>query len=93
TVTPPRFVSGCRAPEIPQALSTQAATIRIEVRLLIGIDGSVQTATIVSGSPLVPDESILTCVRDQRYEPAALPDGTRVPFPLRRRFVFRPDSL
>jgi hypothetical protein len=29
----------------------------------------------------------------QLYEPAQLPDGTTVPYPVRRRFVFKPAQV
>ncbi|MEM9195195.1 MAG: hypothetical protein AAGF12_38840 [Myxococcota bacterium] len=74
-------------------MQDQAETIRIDVRLLIGADGRVLDATILEGHPLVPDESILSCVREQIYEPAQLPDGTPVPYPFRLRYTFRPRNL
>lgn len=90
TIEAPRFVSGCRAPEIPKALHKAAATIQIDVRMLIGVDGRVAAAKVEKSHPLVPDELILTCVRAQVFQPAHLPDGTTVPYPFRRRFMFRP---
>lgn len=90
TIEAPRFVSGCRAPEIPEALHKAAATIQIDVRMLIGPDGRVSAAKVEKSHPLVPDELVLTCVRAQVFEPAHLPDGTRVPYPFKRRFMFRP---
>lgn len=90
TIEAPRFVSGCRAPQIPEALHKAAATIQIDVRMLIGSDGRVSAAKVEKSHPLVPDELILTCVRAQVFEPAHLPDGTPVPYPFKRRFMFRP---
>ena len=90
TIEAPRFVSGCRAPEIPKELHKAAATIQIDVRMLIGADGRVTAAKVVQSHPLVPDELILSCVRAQVFEPAHLPDGTAVPYPFKRRFMFRP---
>jgi periplasmic protein TonB len=92
TIALPRFVSGCRAPEIPEKLLSLAATIAIDVRMLIGADGKVLSATILKAHPLVPDDLILRCAREQVFEPAHLPDGTAVAYPFRRRFVFRPAS-
>jgi hypothetical protein len=92
TIEKPRFLSGCRAPEIPQTLHATAATIVIDVRLLIGADGRVTLAKIVQGSPLIPDESVLSCVRAQVFEPAKLPDGTAVPYPFKRRYTFKPSQ-
>ncbi|MBN1652266.1 MAG: hypothetical protein JXA30_00665 [Deltaproteobacteria bacterium] len=93
TVEGPRFISGCRLPEIPQGLHAQAATIRVEIRLLIGVDGKVESISILNPHPLIPDEVIRKCVRQQVYQPALLPDGTAVPYPFRQRFVFRPTSV
>jgi hypothetical protein len=93
SVSPPRFLSGCSAPEAPSALNAQAATIRIEVRFLVSIEGRVENARVVERHELVDDELLLACIREQRYAPAALPDGTAVPYPLRRRFVFRPANI
>jgi outer membrane biosynthesis protein TonB len=83
-------VSGCRTPEIPDALHKAAATIQIDVRMLIGADGRVSAAKVVQSHPLIPDKLILDCVRAQIFEPAHLPDGTAVPYPFKRRFMFRP---
>jgi len=93
TISRPGFLSGCRAPEVPAGLLTQAATIRIDVRMLIGPEGNVLQARVLSGHALVPDELVLRCAREQRFDPARLPDGTAVPYPFRRRFVFRPANL
>ncbi|MET0391261.1 MAG: hypothetical protein ABW321_35135 [Polyangiales bacterium] len=90
TIVRPRFVSGCRAPDVPEALQKAAATIEIDVRMLIGADGRVSAAKVIQSHPLIPDELILSCVRAQVFEPAHLPDGTAVPFPYKRRFLFRP---
>lgn len=90
TIEQPKFVSGCRAPEIPEALHSLAATIQIDVRMLIGPDGRVMSAAIAKAHPLIPDELILRCAREQVFEAAHLPDGTAVPYPFHRRFVFKP---
>ena len=90
TIERPRFLSGCRTPAIPNALHNAAATIQIDVRMLIGTDGRVSTAKVVQSHPLVPDEVVLACARTQIFEPARLPDGTAVPYPFKRRFLFRP---
>ena len=90
SIVKPRYLSGCRTPEVPEALQKAAATIEIDVRMMIGSDGRVSAAKVVKSHPLVPDEVVLTCVRGQVFEPAHLPDGTAVPFPFRRRFLFRP---
>lgn len=90
SIVRPRFVSGCRTPEVPEALHKAAATIEIDVRMMIGSDGRVTDAKVVKSHPLVPDELVLSCVNAQVFEPAHLPDGTAVPFPFRRRFLFRP---
>jgi hypothetical protein len=92
-VIEPRFVDGCRAPEIPEALHTTAATIEIDVRMLIDEFGRVTTATVLTGHPLIPDDLILQCARAQLFRPAHLPDGTAVPYPFRRRFVFKPQGV
>jgi hypothetical protein len=90
TIEEPTFVSGCRAPEIPDALTATAATIEIDVRMLIDVRGQVRSAEIIKSHPLVPDDVILLCARAQVFRPAHLPDGTPVPYPYRRRFVFLP---
>lgn len=90
TITRPVFLSGCRAPQIPDALTTSAATIQIDVRMLIGPNGQVISAAVVQSHPLIPNELILNCAKNQTFEPAHLPDGTAVPYPFKRRFVFRP---
>jgi hypothetical protein len=93
TVAEPRFVDGCRAPEIPEALHSSAATIEIDVRMMIDERGRVIAATMLSSHPLVPDDLILRCARAQVFKPAHLPDGTAVPYPYRRRFVFKPQGV
>ena len=92
TITPPTMVSGCRTPDLPDALRGQAATIRIDVRMLIGADGRVLRARLLTEHPLIDESLILRCVNAQVFEPAKLPDGTAVPYPFRRRFVFRPSN-
>ena len=84
------FVSGCRAPEVPNALLSNAATIRIEVEMMIDESGKVVSARVVQSNPLIPDDVVLACANAQLFEPAHLPDGTAVPYPFRRRFVFKP---
>ena len=93
TVIEPRFVDGCRAPEIPETLQGTAATIEIDVRMLIDEFGRVQTATLLTKHPLIADDLILACARAQVFKPAHLPDGTTVPYPFRRRFVFKPQGV
>lgn len=90
TIEAPVFVSGCRAPDVPDALLTTAATIRIEVQMTVDASGKVVTAKVMQSHPLIPDDLVLSCARAQVFEPAHLPDGTAVPYPFRRRFVFKP---
>jgi protein TonB len=89
----PELLSGCRSPEVPPAVQRQAATIRILVQMLILPDGRPSSVRVIEGHPLIPDDVILACARDQVFAPARLPDGTAVPYPFRRRFVFRPSNL
>ena len=91
-ITAPQFLSGCQTPDIPDSIITTAATIQIEVRMLIGPDGRVADAKIVKSHPLIPDDLILRCARAQIFEPAHLPEGLAVPYPFRRRFTFRPSG-
>lgn len=91
-ISAPQFLSGCRSPEIPEDIVTTAATIQIEVRMLIGPDGRVADARVVKSHPLVPDDLILRCARAQVFEPARLPDGPAVPYPFKRRFTFKPSG-
>ena len=86
----PQFISGCRAPEVPSALLSNAATIRIDVTMLVDSAGRVTSAKVLNPNPLIPDQSIIQCAMAQLYKPAHLPDGTKVPYPVRRRFVFKP---
>jgi hypothetical protein len=92
SVRRPRFLAGCVAPEIPETLRAQAATIRIDVRMMIDQRGRVTSATVLTGHALIPEKLVLSCARAQEFEPAELPDGTAVPYPFQRRFVFRPAS-
>jgi outer membrane biosynthesis protein TonB len=89
-VEEPRFLSGCRTPEVPEALVATAATIHVDVRMLIDAAGRVTSVSVLKAHPLVPDDLVLSCARAQRFAPAHLPDGTPVPYPFRRRFVFKP---
>jgi hypothetical protein len=86
----PRFVSGCRAPEVPSALLANAATIRIDVTMLVDAAGRVTSAKVLNSNPLIPDQTIIQCAMTQLFAPAELPDGTKVSYPVRRRFVFKP---
>jgi hypothetical protein len=90
TIEAPKFLSGCRAPDVPNALLSNAATIRIEVEMMIDEAGKVVSARVVQSSPLISDQLVLACANAQVFEPAHLPDGTPVPYPFRRRFVFKP---
>lgn len=91
-ITAPQFLSGCRTPEIPDQIITTAATIMIEVRMLIDAEGKVADAKIIKSHPLIPDDLILRCARAQVFEPAHLPEGLAVPYPFRRRFTFKPSG-
>ncbi len=93
TVQRPKYLGGCRAPEIPLDVRTSAETIRVRVRLLIMPDGVPIKAEMEKSHPLIPDESILKCALAQRFEPARLPDGTAVPYPYRRQFTFKPSNI
>jgi hypothetical protein len=86
----PRFVSGCRAPEVPPALLGNAATVRVEVEMFVDETGKVTSARVVQSHPLIPDALVLACASAQLFQPAQLSDGTAVPYPFRRRFVFKP---
>jgi hypothetical protein len=90
TIEEPKFLSGCRAPEVPDALTATAATVEIDVRMLIDARGLVRSAEVLKTHPLIPNELILECARAHVFRPAHLPDGTPVPYPFRRRFVFLP---
>lgn len=92
-VSRPKFLSGCRAPEIPLAVRTSAETIRVRVRLLVMPDGVPAKAEVEESHELIPDESIINCALAQRFEPARLPDGTAVPYPYRRQFTFKPSNI
>jgi hypothetical protein len=88
------MLSGCSRPERPQALEgATAETITLYVRVIVGPDGRVLRARLEATHPLVPDDTVLGCVQSRVYEPARLPDGTAVPYPLRYAFTFRPDVL
>jgi hypothetical protein len=95
TVKKPVFRSGCAAPDLPLEVRKVlgAATVRVEVRLVIDSEGRVANATVTSGHPEIPEALILACARDQSFAPAELPGGPAVPYPFMRRFVFRPQSL
>lgn len=93
TVTRPKLVSGCKGFTPPEEVQQQAATIRIKVRSLIQPDGVPLRVRILEGHPLIPDEMVIKCAMEQRFEPARLPDGLAVPYPYISRFVFRPSNL
>lgn len=90
SIEAPKFVAGCRAPDVPPALMANAATIRIDVEMMIDENGKVVAAKVVQSHPLIPDAVVLACANAQEFEPAHLPDGTAIPYPFRRRFVFKP---
>ena len=56
SIEAPKFLSGCRAPDVPNALLSNAATIRIEVEMMIDEAGKVVSARVVQSSPLISDE-------------------------------------
>lgn len=92
TIEAPRFIAGCRAPDVPPSIVSKALTIRIDVEMVIDARGKVTAAKVVEAHPLIPNELVLACVRAQEFEPAHLPDGTAVPYPFRRRFTFKPSQ-
>jgi outer membrane biosynthesis protein TonB len=86
--------SGCTTPPRPESLEgATAETITVYVRVVVGPDGRVLRARIEQSHALIPDSTVLECVNSRVYEPAHLPDGTPVPYPLRYAFTFRPDVL
>ena len=93
TVARPKYLGGCRAPDVPPEVRTSAETIRVRVRLLIMPDGVPAKAEIEQSHTLIPDELIIRCALAQRFEPARLPDGTAVPYPYRRQFTFKPSNI
>lgn len=93
TVSRPKYLGGCRAPDIPLEVRTSAETIRIRVRILIMPDGVPVKAELENTHPLIPEDMIIKCALAQRFEPARLPDGTAVPYPYRRQFTFKPSNI
>ena len=93
TVSRPKYLGGCRAPDIPVEVRTSAETIRVRVRLLIMPDGVPIKAELEKSHPLIPEDSVIRCALAQRFEPARLPDGTAVPYPYRRQFTFKPSNI
>jgi hypothetical protein len=92
-VARPKYLGGCRAPDIPPEVRTSAETIRVRVRLLVMPDGVPAKAEMEQSHALIPDETIIRCALAQRFEPARLPDGTAVPYPYRRQFTFKPSNI
>ncbi len=93
TVSRPKYLGGCRAPEVPADVRTSAQTIRIRVRILIMPDGVPVKAELENSHPLIPEDLVVKCALAQRFEPARLPDGTAVPYPYRRQFTFKPSNI
>ncbi|KPK53187.1 MAG: hypothetical protein AMJ63_07170 [Myxococcales bacterium SG8_38_1] len=93
TVARPKYLGGCRAPDVPPEVRAAAETIRVRVRLLVMPDGVPVKAEMEQSHTLIPDDVILKCALAQRFEPARLPDGTAVPYPYRRQFTFKPSNI
>ncbi|NLY95144.1 MAG: hypothetical protein GXY23_14105, partial [Myxococcales bacterium] len=95
TVKKPVFRSGCTSPELPREVrkALGAATVRVDVELVVDEHGDVVDAKVRAGHPAIPDALLLACARDQRFEPAALPSGIAIPSPYVRRYLFRPHRL
>ena len=93
TVARPKYLGGCRAPDVPPGVRAAAETIRVRVRLLVMPDGVPVKAEMEQSHTLIPDDVILKCALAQRFEPARLPDGTAVPYPYRRQFTFKPSNI
>ena len=93
TVSRPKYLGGCSAPDVPMAIRTSAETIRIRVRILVMPDGVPIKAELENSHPLIPEDLVLKCALAQRFEPARLPDGTAVPYPYRRQFTFKPSNI
>ena len=69
-----------------------AATIRIEVEMMIDENGKVVSAKVVQSHPMIPDAMVIACATAQQFQPAHLPDGTAIPYPYRTRFVLKPSQ-
>jgi protein TonB len=84
--------SACRRIDIPDdiAASLGAQTIRVRVRALVDVDGTVRSVSVTNGHSLIPDELFIRCAEQWVFAPATLPDGTAVPYPAIRTFVIRP---
>lgn len=93
TVSRPKYLGGCQAPDVPSAVRATAQTIRVRVRILVMPNGVPIKAELEEAHPLIPDDSIINCALAQRFEPARLPDGTAVPYPYRRQFTFKPSAI
>ncbi len=93
TVSRPKYLGGCRAPDVPPDVRLSAETIRIRVRILVMPDGVPVKAELENSHPLIPEDLIIKCALAQRFEPARLPDGTAVPYPYRRQFTFKPSNI
>jgi hypothetical protein len=92
SIDAPKFVSGCRSLDLPPALMATAATIRIEVEMMIDENGKVVSAKVVQSHPMIPDAMVIACASAQQFQPAHLPDGTAIPYPYRTRFVLKPSQ-
>ena len=92
SIESPKLLSGCRSLDLPPALMASAATIRIEVEMLIDENGKVVSARVVQSHPLISDAMVLACANAQHFQPAHLPDGTAIPYPYRTRFVLKPSQ-
>lgn len=90
--TRPKYLGGCRAPEVPDSLRVSAETVRVQVRIVVGPDGMPTDATILKPHPSIPDEEVLKCALAHRFEPATV-FGHAIATSFIRGFTFKPSNI
>ena len=91
SIESPKFVSGCRSLDLPPALMASAATIRIEVEMMIDENGKV---VVGEGRPVAPADPRRDGARVRERAAASsrrtCPTERRSPTRTARRFVLKP---
>jgi TonB family protein len=86
SVTPPELLQFVEAPHPPEALA-QGLSARVQLELVIAVDGSVTEAKVVKAAGHGFDESALTAAHQLKFKPAAR-NGTPVPARVSFEYVF-----
>ena len=78
-----------KAPEYPKVARQIGASGVVQIEAMIGIDGKVRNAKVLSGNPML-QKAAIDAVMEWKYKPALL-NGKPVESPVQIKLNFTPD--